>query len=232
VSNGPRLSYFKITESSLKYYYYSDPLHNGGVPFPTRRWFPLSNPYSQFSVSQSYPQGFAVTAISDELEGSPEVVIQNLYLHHDKQSLIRYGDGTYYIYQKAPARDTDDGVPKRITITGVPHDDYTGGSPSAVLNVISFFDNAPTISGYAHLQDDGSDTITIDLYKGAPGTGGPAWTGTGYYRLWLTLRAANYRGQVLEGQMRVFAKNCVIISGAETVIPLTSTEWEGWPDED
>ena len=68
------------------------------------------------------------------------------------------------------------------------------------------------------------ENTTVILRQAEPGQDGHLWTGTGAYSLWLEIRATNYQGEPLIGGLNIFQKQCVVISGAETVIPLTLGE--------
>ena len=215
-AGAPRLRSFAISETSIRDFNYSPGNASGTAAYQPKRWLRLTNTDTQFEVSRSYPEGFVITTVLENYSGNDthERVIHELYLHFDKQSLIRYLDGGYYIYKKAELRDTEDGVPKRITITGIPMEDFTG-SPFARLEIISFFTGQSVAS--ATVNNLGND-ITFSL-------GG--WTGTGAYRLWFEIHAEYYQGRPL--WWTPFVKDFVLISGEETVIPFTREAWDNWP---
>ncbi|MDR2517722.1 MAG: hypothetical protein LBC88_10140 [Spirochaetaceae bacterium] len=105
-TDAPHLRSLAISETSVNNFIY-DRRHASDISqrinYDSNNWLQVANDRRESGVDRMYPAGFVITAMAENYPGSnvlPEKVMHELYLHGDKQSLIEYVDGTYYIYTR------------------------------------------------------------------------------------------------------------------------------------
>ncbi|MDR2489777.1 MAG: hypothetical protein LBD20_00055 [Spirochaetaceae bacterium] len=202
-------------------------------------------------ISQSYPIGVAVVCKRLIPAGSDyrevEMISLQLYIHPNGQSFIMYNDGydfytisdqPYFVYTRADISQKDDGVPKRITITGFPVEKFTGGSRAAMITLVHPFYGTAARS-WTNTQSL-ANPLFFDLQKPDPHSMyalNEAWTGLGGFRVELRVFATHYAGQeIFAGDMlgMWFRIKNLSITAANTEVPFTPQYWDflGSTDED
>ncbi|MDR2516027.1 MAG: hypothetical protein LBC88_01450 [Spirochaetaceae bacterium] len=216
-ADGGRYAY-DISETTFKLTAIGTPV--APATFSIGRWDPRRNPYFG-EMSGAYPSGYRILSTGGGFK-------RILYMHTNKQTFLEYlGDDNpdaYIVFSKrAPAGD--DGVPKRITITGIPTASFTGGQRGAQIEVKNNL--GETVARVQTTQHALQNTLTFNLKK-TDGSGAD-WTGAGDgYTVRFLILAANYNGVYNGMEQFHFMKYDAAFSGAELIIPFERSHWGFW----